>query len=88
MAQGDPDLWYMTVVTMNHDLPQVPALLTWIVTQPDCDAATAAPILRAPLDRLLLARVPLPVSLLSRPFTGRAPRTRWTITDECILRAA
>lgn len=167
VAQGDPDLWHMTVVNLNYDLPQVPGLLTWIAAQPDCDAATAALILRAvntpevagqrldrltgyaavaaaictrsettgfarrelsissvapdvgddlrpwlarmralrplgvqvlddrlprwlraPLDRLLPARVPLPVSLLSRPLTGRAPRSRWTISDECILRAA
>lgn len=167
VAQGDPDLWHMAVVNLNYDLPHVPGLLTWIVQQPDCDAATAALILRAvnvpevagrridrlsgyaavaaavclraegpgfarrelsissvapdlgddqrpllarmralrpvparliddhlprwlraPLDRLLPARVPLPVALLSAPFAGRPPRSRWTIGDEGVLRAA
>lgn len=167
VAQGDPDLWHMAVAHLNYDLPQVPGLLTWILDQPDCDAATAALILRAvdvpdvagrridrlsgypavaaavcrraegvgfarrelsiasvapdigddqrpflarmralrptsarliddhlpgwlrgPVNRLLPARVPLPVSLLSVPFAGRPPRSRWTIADDGVLRAA
>lgn len=39
---SDPDLWHLLVANLNYDYEDTLKVVHWIVSQPDCDRATAA----------------------------------------------
>lgn len=41
-GNSDPDLWHLLVANLNYDYEDTLKVVFWIISQPDCDRATAA----------------------------------------------